>query len=78
MSDNRRSIGTGREGNESFEGHVSSSSQTVVDTGTQIPEEELVLGSAVSRRPGVSGTHTQVGEKMGIFLFEVLITPGDA
>ncbi|KAG5514806.1 hypothetical protein RHGRI_036002 [Rhododendron griersonianum] len=34
--------------------------------------------SAISRRPVVSGTHTKVGEKMGIFLFEVLITPGDA
>ncbi|KAG5558659.1 hypothetical protein RHGRI_008569 [Rhododendron griersonianum] len=33
--------------------------------------------SAISRRPVVSGTHTKVGEKMGIFLFEVLVTPGD-
>ncbi|KAF7119341.1 hypothetical protein RHSIM_Rhsim13G0048600 [Rhododendron simsii] len=76
MSDNRRRIGTGREGNESLEGHASSSSQ-MADTGTQIPEEESELGSAISRRPVVSGTHTKVGEKMGSFQFEVLVTPGD-
>lgn len=44
MSDNRRRIGTVREGNESLEGHASSSSQRAADTGTQIPEEESELG----------------------------------
>ncbi|XP_058196591.1 uncharacterized protein LOC131312684 isoform X1 [Rhododendron vialii] len=76
MSHNRRRIGTGREGNESLEGHASSSSQ-MADTGTQIPEEESELGSAISKRPVVSGALTKVGEKMGSFLFEVLVTPGD-
>ncbi|XP_058196601.1 uncharacterized protein LOC131312689 isoform X3 [Rhododendron vialii] len=77
-------IGTSGEGKEPLEGHASPSSQTLgkdmhrlqrtgrLDiSNMEEPEEELELGS---RTAMISGLPTKVGENMGIFLFEVLLT----
>ncbi|KAG5514809.1 hypothetical protein RHGRI_036005 [Rhododendron griersonianum] len=78
-------IGTGKEGKEPLEGHASSSSQTAVKDTRRLhrthrlgilneeeSKEELELGS---RTAMISGLPTKVGENMGNFLFEVLVTP---